>query len=165
MRHCWIVLALLLALPACQRFTKEGADREVYCLLDNRRPKVPEVQGTLDIEAKEKLADAIRERRTFELTLRDALELATVASREYRTQRENVYLTTLTLTRELNEFRPLWDVNGSVDSIAGICNEQGNVLAMMPHPERAAEALLGCEDGLALFSGAVESVAAARVSA
>lgn len=115
MRTCWIFLALLLVLPACQRFTKEGADREVYCLLESRRPQVPEVQGTLDIEAKEKIADAIRERRTFELTLRDALELATVASREYRTQRENVYLTTLTLTRELNEFRPIWDVNGSVD--------------------------------------------------
>ncbi|MCA0970608.1 phosphoribosylformylglycinamidine synthase subunit PurQ [Halobacillus litoralis] len=41
--------------------------------------------------------------------------------------------------------------NGSVGDIAGITNEQGNVLGMMPHPERAVEALLGSEDGLRLF--------------
>lgn len=37
--------------------------------------------------------------------------------------------------------------NGSLDNIAGICNEQGNVLGMMPHPERASEAELGSSDG------------------
>jgi len=37
--------------------------------------------------------------------------------------------------------------NGSVGAIAGIVNEAGNVLGMMPHPERASEAELGCEDG------------------
>ncbi|WP_369352072.1 phosphoribosylformylglycinamidine synthase subunit PurQ [Ligilactobacillus agilis] len=41
--------------------------------------------------------------------------------------------------------------NGSLHDIAGIVNEQGNVLGMMPHPERAVEALLGNEDGLRLF--------------
>lgn len=41
--------------------------------------------------------------------------------------------------------------NGSLHSIAGICNAQGNVLGMMPHPERAADPLLGCTDGLLLF--------------
>jgi len=41
--------------------------------------------------------------------------------------------------------------NGSVANIAGICNPGGNVLGMMPHPERAAETLLGSTDGLALF--------------
>jgi len=41
--------------------------------------------------------------------------------------------------------------NGSLNNIAGIVNEQGNVLGMMPHPERAVEALLGNEDGLRLF--------------
>ncbi|SIN88177.1 phosphoribosylformylglycinamidine synthase subunit I [Carnobacterium alterfunditum] len=41
--------------------------------------------------------------------------------------------------------------NGSVENIAGIINKQGNVLGMMPHPERAVEALLGSEDGLKLF--------------
>jgi phosphoribosylformylglycinamidine synthase len=42
--------------------------------------------------------------------------------------------------------------NGSMAGIAGIYNEQGNVLGMMPHPERAAEAILGNDDGLAIFA-------------
>lgn len=58
---------------------------------------------------------------------------------------------------------PAANPNGSVHNIAGICNEAGNVLGMMPHPERAAEAELGGTDGLLLFQGALE--AAARVSA
>jgi phosphoribosylformylglycinamidine synthase I len=45
--------------------------------------------------------------------------------------------------------------NGSVDAIAGILNEAGNVLGMMPHPERACEPLLGSADGLALLSAVV----------
>lgn len=43
------------------------------------------------------------------------------------------------------------NINGSVDSIAGIVNRQGNVLGMMPHPERAMEKTLGSEDGKVLF--------------
>lgn len=41
--------------------------------------------------------------------------------------------------------------NGSVNNIAGIANKKGNVFGMMPHPERAADSLLGNTDGLALF--------------
>jgi len=41
--------------------------------------------------------------------------------------------------------------NGSLNNIAGITNAQGNVLGMMPHPERSAEKLLGGVEGLALF--------------
>ena len=43
--------------------------------------------------------------------------------------------------------------NGSVDAIAGVCNEAGNVVGLMPHPERASDLLLGSSDGLALLSG------------
>jgi phosphoribosylformylglycinamidine synthase I len=42
--------------------------------------------------------------------------------------------------------------NGSTDSIAGICNERGNVVGLMPHPERACSPLLGSEDGLVLMT-------------
>lgn len=42
--------------------------------------------------------------------------------------------------------------NGSRNNIAGIINKQGNVLGMMPHPERASEDLLGSQDGLPLFT-------------
>lgn len=49
------------------------------------------------------------------------------------------------------------NVNGSARNIAGVANTAGNVLGMMPHPERAVEAILGGTDGLALFTGLVES--------
>lgn len=48
--------------------------------------------------------------------------------------------------------------NGSVGNIAGICNEGRNVFGMMPHPERACEAVLGNEDGLMVFGGLAEVV-------
>jgi phosphoribosylformylglycinamidine synthase len=44
-------------------------------------------------------------------------------------------------------------VNGSVTSIAGVCNESKNVFGLMPHPERALEALLGSEDGIRMLKG------------
>ena len=49
--------------------------------------------------------------------------------------------------------------NGSVRDIAGVLNVQGNVCGLMPHPERAAEALLGSDDGLLLFRSIIESAA------
>lgn len=47
--------------------------------------------------------------------------------------------------------------NGSLDEIAGICNEQGNVLGMMPHPERAIDQLLGSEDGKRVFTSVLKA--------
>jgi len=47
--------------------------------------------------------------------------------------------------------------NGSLDAIAGICNEKGNVLGMMPHPERCAESILGSEDGKLIFNSIVKN--------
>ena len=41
--------------------------------------------------------------------------------------------------------------NGSLAHIAGVCNREGNVLGLMPHPERASESAMGCEDGLRIF--------------
>ncbi|QPA31212.1 phosphoribosylformylglycinamidine synthase subunit PurQ [Thermaerobacillus caldiproteolyticus] len=46
--------------------------------------------------------------------------------------------------------------NGSLDNIAGIINEKGNVLGMMPHPERAVDQLLGSADGLKMFQSIVK---------
>ena len=43
--------------------------------------------------------------------------------------------------------------NGSVDAIAGICNETKNVFGLMPHPERACEQILGSEDGIKMIKG------------
>jgi phosphoribosylformylglycinamidine synthase len=50
--------------------------------------------------------------------------------------------------------------NGSLDNIAGICNEGRNVLGMMPHPERASEALLGSTDGFRIIQSLVGALAA-----
>jgi phosphoribosylformylglycinamidine synthase subunit PurQ / glutaminase len=47
--------------------------------------------------------------------------------------------------------------NGSINNIAGIVNQQGNVLGMMPHPERAADSSIGLTDGLAMFTGLLNS--------
>ena len=56
-------------------------------------------------------------------------------------------------------FRYLGDVNGSANNIAGILNDGGNVLGMMPHPERAIETAHGGTDGRRLFAGLLEAVA------
>jgi phosphoribosylformylglycinamidine synthase len=52
--------------------------------------------------------------------------------------------------------------NGSLRAIAGICNEQGNVLGMMPHPDRCAEEILGNADGRRLFDSIVHAWQQAR---
>lgn len=52
---------------------------------------------------------------------------------------------------EQGEITPECNPNGSLNNIAGIINEQGNVLGMMPHPERCAEAILGGVDGEKIF--------------
>ena len=51
-----------------------------------------------------------------------------------------------------NELNP----NGSVDSIAGICNKNKNVFGLMPHPERAMESILGGADGIQMIKGFIK---------
>ena len=61
------------------------------------------------------------------------------------------------------EIIPAANPNGSLDNIAGICSPGRNVLGMMPHPERASEAILGCTDGVKIFESMVQAaVLAAR---
>jgi phosphoribosylformylglycinamidine synthase len=55
--------------------------------------------------------------------------------------------------------------NGSLKNIAGIVNERGNILGMMPHPERAVEKILGSTDGLKIFHSLVDSVVYQSLSA
>jgi phosphoribosylformylglycinamidine synthase len=50
----------------------------------------------------------------------------------------------------------LSNINGATHAIAGIVNDGGNVLGMMPHPENHVEAIMGCTDGRGLFAGLVE---------
>jgi phosphoribosylformylglycinamidine synthase len=55
------------------------------------------------------------------------------------------------MTREANP-------NGSMDNIAGLINEEGTVLGLMPHPERAAESALGGTDGILIFNSLLGSL-------
>jgi phosphoribosylformylglycinamidine synthase I len=48
-----------------------------------------------------------------------------------------------------------WNPNGSINAIAGLCNEDRNVVGLMPHPERACEALLGSSDGRVILDSVV----------
>jgi phosphoribosylformylglycinamidine synthase len=59
---------------------------------------------------------------------------------------------------EAGEATPEANPNGSLRNIAGILNEGGNVLGMMPHPERACEALLGNEDGNAIWQSVLSAL-------
>ncbi|MEW6065680.1 phosphoribosylformylglycinamidine synthase [Desulforamulus profundi] len=54
------------------------------------------------------------------------------------------------------EITPEANPNGSLNNIAGICNERGNVLGMMPHPERCAESVLGNTDGQLIFQSLLD---------
>jgi phosphoribosylformylglycinamidine synthase len=51
---------------------------------------------------------------------------------------------------------PAWNHNGATNAIAGIGNESGNVVGMMPHPENHVEPELGVTDGRGLFAGLVD---------
>jgi phosphoribosylformylglycinamidine synthase I len=66
---------------------------------------------------------------------------------------------TLQMLEEGNQivFRYQNDLNGSLSNIAGIVNEKGNVLGLMPHPERAVDSLLGSDDGLMLFKSILKN--------
>jgi phosphoribosylformylglycinamidine synthase subunit PurQ / glutaminase len=55
-------------------------------------------------------------------------------------------------------FRYLDNPNGAAHNIAGLCNEERNVVGLMPHPERACELALGSADGLVLFESAVKAL-------
>jgi len=57
------------------------------------------------------------------------------------------------LLKYTDENGQIQNPNGSVDSIAGVCNKNKNVFGLMPHPERAMELILGSDDGVAMLKG------------
>ncbi|WP_125711669.1 phosphoribosylformylglycinamidine synthase subunit PurQ [Companilactobacillus kedongensis] len=75
---------------------------------------------------------------------------------------EGNYYCDIATLKQINDnnqivFRYASDINGSVDNIAGIINKEGNVLGMMPHPERALEEIIGSDDGLKMFQSILKS--------
>jgi phosphoribosylformylglycinamidine synthase len=59
---------------------------------------------------------------------------------------------------ENGEINSKTNPNGSINNIAGIVNKRGNVLGMMPHPERYSEQILGCDDGKNVFLSIIEKI-------
>lgn len=57
------------------------------------------------------------------------------------------------LLRYTDESGAIKNPNGSVESIAGVCNKEKNVFGLMPHPERAMESILGSDDGIKMLEG------------
>jgi phosphoribosylformylglycinamidine synthase subunit PurQ / glutaminase len=92
---------------------------------------------------------------------------------------EGCYFADEATLRELNEHRqvilryaneqgqiePGANPNGSIENIAGICNREGNVFGLMPHPDRASDQRLGSADGAKIFRSMMEAIEAARVRA
>ncbi|WP_258358523.1 phosphoribosylformylglycinamidine synthase subunit PurQ [Moorella sulfitireducens (nom. illeg.)] len=72
--------------------------------------------------------------------------------RELETNRQVVFR----YCNENGEVTPATNPNGSVGNIAGIINREGNVLGMMPHPERCVESILGGTDGRELFASIID---------
>lgn len=76
---------------------------------------------------------------------------------------EGNYICDTDILKSLNDngqvvFRYDVNPNGSIDNIAGIINKEGNVLGMMPHPERASEPIVGGSDGRYLFESVINSI-------
>lgn len=110
--------------------------------------------------------------REVPLTVENAQSLFTSAYEQGQTIRipvahhdGNYFADEATLDRLEGEgrvaFRYGEDINGSARRIAGVLNEAGNVLGMMPHPERAIESAHGGSDGRALFESAIRGLVAA----
>jgi phosphoribosylformylglycinamidine synthase len=92
---------------------------------------------------------------------------------------EGCYFAEENTVRELNERRQVilryttddgrveasGNPNGSIENIAGICNREGNVFGLMPHPDRACESRLGSADGLKIFQSMIETIDASRARA
>jgi phosphoribosylformylglycinamidine synthase len=92
---------------------------------------------------------------------------------------EGCYVADDATLRELNERRQIIlryaaadgrielsaNPNGSVENIAGICNREGNVFGLMPHPDRACEARLGSTDGLKVFQSMIRTIESRRQQA
>jgi len=70
---------------------------------------------------------------------------------------QELYANNQVILKYTDENGEIKNPNGSVDSIAGVCNKEKNVFGLMPHPERAMEALLGSDDGVKMLQGFLEA--------
>jgi outer membrane protein TolC len=124
------LVALAALAGGCRPATKEAADREVAGILASRARCVP-AAGPIDLTASECDAQAARAAALAPaprvIVLSEALELATLASRDVRNEREEVYLAALALSDARHEFAPIPFAGGTVDFV--VTDEGSNVSA------------------------------------
>ena len=66
---------------------------------------------------------------------------------------------------ERGRIAPEANPNGSIENIAGICNREGNIFGLMPHPDRACDARLGTADGRKIFQSMMQTIIAQHARA
>ena len=112
-----LALALATLACGCQANTQVDADRESYAALDARRTHVPEVVGSLDVIRADAAARPARAVKELKVDLGQALCLATKASRDYLSRREDAYLVALRYTGERHVFDTTYAAGGSADLV------------------------------------------------
>lgn len=112
----------LVALAGCKSAAEQrvAADHDAYRALDARRPVVPEVRGSLDLDAADRTARPARALADVVLDLDEALRLAAAASYDYREARERAYLAALALTTERKAFQ----AQGGLGANAGVVRDR-----------------------------------------
>lgn len=75
---------------------------------------------------------------------------------EELTELENNHQVLFRYSDEAGDVNAAANPNGSINNIAGVMNRNGNVMGLMPHPERASELLLGCEDGRQILQSMID---------
>jgi phosphoribosylformylglycinamidine synthase len=75
---------------------------------------------------------------------------------EELTELENNHQVLFRYSDESGDVNAAANPNGSINNIAGVMNRNGNVMGLMPHPERASELLLGCEDGRQILQSMID---------
>ena len=171
------LLCFAAVLGAAEVPTPDAKPREVTVYAD-RAEVVRIFQGTLAAGDQSLLFDnlpanvdfsSIRVEGTGAFTLVDirpeTVQVKEVANEAIRAlqakiQAQELIQKELALAEGRVAFRYAEEVNGSARNIAGIVSAEGNVLGMMPHPERALDATLGSTDGVPLFASILESMLA-----
>jgi hypothetical protein len=108
MKKCLFIL-FLIALSSCStKYYEKSADKEVYKIIDEKKEKVKKEKMPVKLNEDTKIETVI-------LTLNDALILASNKNRDYKTQKENVYLSVLDLTYQRYLFNPNLKFTGNID--------------------------------------------------
>lgn len=128
MRPFLLLLCVLSGGCWSRAYNREWADRQVYGILENSSERISGVKKTFALERpvdtlRQRLLASAANQETITLSLLDALDVAAENSREFQRQKEQLYLTALNLTRQMNNFMLRFDIEGSAD-LVGVGDDQ-----------------------------------------